>query len=83
MFYSVNPNSLLKDELTYELGLRWGPCFGGMISLNKHVRAAISDCLPSAPEKYLTMDVQEEFVFYCKIKWTRTVSSLVGFGSPI
>jgi hypothetical protein len=57
----MSPNYLLKDELEYELCVRGVPCFGDVISLRKRLPTAISDSLSSSPEKYLTVDVQDEF----------------------
>jgi hypothetical protein len=50
----MNPNHPLKDELDYELCVRGVSCIGDVISLRKRLRTAISDSLPSSPEKYLT-----------------------------
>jgi hypothetical protein len=57
----MNPNYLLKDELEYELLVRGVPCIGHVISLRKRLLTAISDFLPLPLEKFLTVDVLEEF----------------------
>jgi hypothetical protein len=47
-----------RYKLEYELSVRGVPCIGGVISLRKRLRTAISDSLPSSPESGLSKPAQ-------------------------